>query len=121
MFDLQNKLWKLANVNTNNSSMQSELVNLGSEVEPKYVNLGKCWSPRKRCKFIKLFQQYKDIFPWTYEDLKTYDTHIIQHVIPIKMGAKSFQQQLRKMHPKLEPLIQNEVKKSLDAKIIFKV
>ena len=45
MFDLQNKLWKLANVNMNNSSMQSEFVNLGSGAEPKYVNLGKCCSP----------------------------------------------------------------------------
>ena len=45
---------------------------------------------------------------------------IIQRVIPIKTGVKPFQQ-LRKMNPKLEPLIQNEVKKILDAKIIFKV
>ena len=34
---------------------------------------------------------------------------------------KPFQQPLRKMHPKMEPLIQNEVKKLLDAKIIFRV
>ena len=101
--------------------MQHELVNLGSEAEPKYVNLGKCCSPGERFKFIQFFQQYKDIFTWTYEDLKTYDTHIIHHVIPIKTGAKQFQQQLRKMHPKLEPLIHNEVKKVLDTKIIFKV
>ena len=53
--------------------------------------------------------------------MKTYDTCIIQHVIPIKTGAKPFQKQLRKMHPKLEPMIHNEVKKLLDAKIIFKV
>ena len=101
--------------------MHNELVNLGLEAEPKYVNLGKCFSPGERCKFIKLFQQHKDIFSWTYEDLKTYDTRIVQHAIPIKTGAKSFQKQLRKMHPKLEPLIQNEVKNLLDAKIIFKV
>ena len=56
-----------------------------------------------------------------YGDMNNYDTRIIQHVIPIKTGAKLFQQQLRKMHLKLEPLIQNEVKKLLDAKIIFKV
>ena len=120
MFDLQNKFRKLANVKTNSSSMQYEPVNLGTKVEPKYVNLGKCCSLGERCRFIKLFQQYKYIFAWTYEYLKTYDTHIIQHVIPIKIGAKQFQQ-LRKTHPKLEPLIQNEVKKLLDAKIIFKV
>ena len=77
--------------------MQYELINLGTEAEPKYVNLEKCCSSGERIWFINLFQQYKDIFAWTYEDLKTYDTCIIQHVIPIKEGAKTFQQQLRKI------------------------
>ena len=88
---------------------------LGTEVEPKYVNLENCCSPRERSQFIKLFQQYKDILS------KTYDMCIIQHIIPIKISVKPFQQQLRKMHPKLESLIQNDVKKLLDGKIIFKV
>ena len=61
------------------------------------------------------------MFAWTYEELKTYDTNIIQHAIPIKAGIKPYQQPLRKMHPKLEPLIQSEIKKLLDAKIVFKV
>ena len=85
------------------------------------MNLGKCCCPGERNKFISLFKQYKDVFSWTYEDLKTYDTNIIQHVIPIKFGVKPYQQPLRKMHPKLEPLIQSEIKKLLDARIIFKV
>ena len=120
MFDLNSKFRKPANVKTNSSSMEYELLNLGTEVEPKYVNLGKCCSPGERSKFISLFQQYKDVIAWTYEDLKTYDIRMIQHVIPIKVGVKPFQHPLRKMHPKLEPLIQNEVKKLLDTKIIFK-
>ena len=53
--------------------------------------------------------------------MKTYDTSIIKHVIPIKACVKPYQQPLRKMHPKLEPLIQSEVKNLLDARIIFKV
>ena len=61
------------------------------------------------------------MFSWTYEDLKTYDTRIIQHVIPIKVGIKPYQKPLRKMHPKFKALIQSEVKNLLDAKIIFKV
>ena len=65
-------------------------INLGTEVKPKYVNLGKCFSPGERNKFISLFKQYKDVFSWTYEELKTYDTKI-QHVIPIKAGVKPYQ------------------------------
>lgn len=55
-----------------------------------------------------------------YDDLKTYDTHIIQHVIPIKEGKIPLQQKLRKFRLMLEPLIQNELRKMLDAWIIFK-
>ena len=55
MFDLHNKFRNPANVKTNSSSMQYELINLGTEAEPKYVNLGKCCSPRERSRFISLY------------------------------------------------------------------
>ena len=74
IFNLNNKFKRPANVKTHNSSMQFELVNLGSEAEPKYVNSGKCYSPGERHKFVNLFKKYKEVFAWTYEDLKTYDT-----------------------------------------------
>jgi hypothetical protein len=49
-------------------------------------------------------------------------THvIIQHTIPMKKDVKPFQQKLHKMHPSLEPQVQKELKKLLDAKIIFQV
>ena len=77
MFELNNMFRKPANVNTHSSSLQFELINLGTEAKPRYVNLGKCCSPGERSKFISLFKQYKDVFAWTYEELKTYDTKII--------------------------------------------
>jgi hypothetical protein len=43
---------------------------------------------------MKLFKEYKDAFRWRYEDLKTYDTNIIQHVTPLKEDAKPFQQKI---------------------------
>lgn len=61
------------------------------------------------------------MFSWTYDDVKTYDTQIIQHVIPIRDGVNIFQQKFCKVHPNLEPLIQRDFKKLLDAWIIFKV
>jgi hypothetical protein len=54
---------------------------------------------------MKLFKEYKDIFSWMYDDLKTFDTNIIHHIIPMNPNAKPFQQKLRKMHPNLEPLV----------------
>ena len=87
IFNLNEKFKRPANMKTQSSSLQFELINLGTETKPKYVNLGKCCSPAQRKKFISLFNQYKDVFAWTYEDLKTYDTSIIKHVIPIRAAS----------------------------------
>ena len=56
MFDLDNKFRRLENVKTHSSSLQFQLINLGTEVDPRYVNLGKCCSPGERNKFISLFK-----------------------------------------------------------------
>jgi len=56
-----------------------------------------------------------------YDDIKTYNMKIIHHVIPIKEGDMHFQQEMRKVHPSLEPLIKKEMTKLLDARIIYKV
>jgi ribonuclease HI len=121
LYDLQDKFKKVTNCKTNISYLQFETVNLGSEFSPQNVNLGKNCSPEERQAYIKLFKEYKDIFTWMYEDLKTYDTNIIQHVIPMKSQTKPFQQKLRKMHPSLEPQVKAELNKLLVARIIFPV
>jgi len=61
------------------------------------------------------------MFAWSYDDLKTFDTQIIQHVIPMKPQSKPFQQKLRKMHPALEPAVKKELNKLLTAQIIFPI
>jgi hypothetical protein len=121
LYDLQDKFKKVTNCKTNNSSMQFEVINLGTNNTPQNINLGKNCSSEERQAFIKLFKEYKDIFSWTYDDLKTYDTNIIQHVIPMKLQTKPFQQKLRKMHPSLEPQVKAELNKLLAARIIFPV
>ena len=64
-------------------------------------------TPQEKTSFIQLFNEFKDIFAWTY-------------VIPMKPEAKPFQQKLRKMHPSLEPAVK-ELNKPLAARIIFLV
>jgi hypothetical protein len=58
------------------------------------------------------------VFAWTYEDLKTYDTIIIEHKIPLKEEAKPFRKKLRQINPMLLPIMEKEVKKLLDVQII---
>jgi hypothetical protein len=54
-------------------------------------------------------KDFPDVFAWSYEDLKVYNTNVIQHVIPVKDDHKSFKHKLRRINPLLFPLIEKEV------------
>jgi hypothetical protein len=49
----------------------------------------------QRDEYTKLLRQFVDVFAWTYEDLKTYNTSVIEHKIPLKEEARPFKQKLR--------------------------
>jgi ribonuclease HI len=92
--------------------------NIGTVNNPKNVKLSRFLSIENKNKYTELLKRYKDVFAWSYEDLKTYDTSVIEHKIPLKPGVKPFKQKLKQFNPILLPVIEKEVKKLLDAKII---
>ena len=63
-------------------------------------------------------KEYSDVFSCSYKDLKAYNTSIIQHTIPIKKDEMSLKKNLRRMNPKLLPMVEKEIKKLFKAKII---
>ena len=89
--DLQEMFRRPTNTKTSSSTLLYKVVNLGTEQDLKNINLGKNYTLTERATFMKLFKEFKDVFAWTYEDMKTYDKKIIQHVIPLKENAKPFQ------------------------------
>jgi hypothetical protein len=92
--------------------------NIGTQEEPKFVRLSSNLTRGQRAKYTKLLREFADVFAWTYEDLKTYDTSVIEHKIPLKEEAKPFRKKLRQINPMLLPIMEREVKKLLDAQII---
>jgi hypothetical protein len=68
---------------------------------------------------MELFREFKDVFAWSYEDLRGFDPNVIQHVIPIKEEAKSVRKRKRPINPALEATIRKEVEKLINAHIIF--
>jgi hypothetical protein len=72
----------------------------------------------QRSEYVGLLREFADVFAWTYEDLKTYDTSVIEHKISLKGEAKPFRQKLRQINPMLPPIMEREVKKLLQAQII---
>ena len=120
-YDLHDKFKGVPNCRTNRSNMRYETINLGIESNLQNINLGSDCTSNEKVAFLKLFSEFKNVFGWSYDDLKTFDTQIIQHVIPMKPQSKPFQHKLRKMHPTLEPLVKKELNKLLTARIIFPV
>jgi hypothetical protein len=91
---------------------------IGTKEDPKIVKLSKYLPSQVKSKYFKLLRQYKDVFSWSYDDLKTDDTSVIEHKIPLKHGIKSFRQKLRQINTIILPVIEREVKKLLDKNII---
>ena len=63
-------------------------------------------------------REFQDVFAQSYEDLKSYDTSIIQYTIPLKENQKPFKQKLRRINPVLVPLIEKEIKHMYEVGII---
>jgi hypothetical protein len=92
--------------------------NVGTNENPKMVKISKYLLTQIKSKYVELLKQCKDVFAWSYDDLKTYDNFFIEHKIPLKHVIKPFKQKLKQINPILLPVIEKEVKKLLNAKII---
>ena len=92
--------------------------NIGTDEDPKIIKIYKNFPPRAKKEYLALLKKYSKVFTWKNEDLKVYDTSVIQHTIPIKENEKPFRQKLRKINPLLLPLIEKEIRNHFDEKII---
>ena len=95
-----------------------EECNIGTEKNPKIIKLSKSLTIVTKQRYIALFKEFIYVFSWSCEDLKSYDTSIIQHKIPIKEDQKPFKQKLRTMNHVLKPLAKKEIKKMYESKNI---
>ena len=68
---------------------------IGTKENSKLVKISKYLPPEMKSKYVELLKQYKDVFAWSYDELKTYDTTVIENKIPLKPGIKPFRKKLR--------------------------
>jgi ribonuclease HI len=101
-----------------NKDTETTKCNIGSQEKPRFVKLSSSLTREQKVEYTELLKEFVDVFAWMYEDLKTYDTSVIEHKIPLKEEAKTFRQKLRQINPMLLPVMEKEVKKLLDAQII---
>jgi hypothetical protein len=93
-------------------------VDIGNKDTPRIIKVGKGCTPEEKKKIVRLVREYKDVFAWSYDELKAYDPKIINHAIPLLEGTKPFRKRQRFMNPKVAPTIQKELQKLYEAQII---
>ena len=54
------------------------------------MKLSKKLPTKEKEGYVNLMKKYTDVFAWSYDDLKEYETSIIQHTIPIKPRQNPF-------------------------------
>ena len=67
---------------------------------------------------IILLQEYEEIFAWSYEDMPSINTNIVQHRIPTDPTIKPVKQKLRRMKPEWTLKIKEEVEKQYNASFL---
>jgi hypothetical protein len=92
--------------------------NIGTIENPNLIKVSKALPVEQKDMYVSLIKRFSDTFAWSYEDLKTFDTDIIQHKIPLKIGSKPFRQKIRQFNPMLMSIIERDIKRTLDANII---
>lgn len=96
-------------------------MNIGSEDNPKWFNLGKFCKESEKDRFLKLLKEFRDVFAWSYEDLKNFHQGKFKHEISLKLNVAPFRQKLRTYNPRVADAIFRKVDKMLKACIIYTI
>ena len=70
---------------------------------------------------ISTLKEYRDVFAWTYKDLKGVDPAICQHTIPMRDDAKPSKQRPYTYNENFANKIKEEIDKLSDAEFIFEI
>ena len=69
----------------------TELVNLGKNDKKKEVKIGSSLDPFAKKKIVDLLREYIDIFDWSYQDMPSLSTKIVEHQYPMRSECKPVQ------------------------------
>lgn len=68
----------------NSPKEEIEECNIGTLNDVRNVKFSSTLPLDVKIKYLNLLKNYKDVFVWSYNELKTYDTSLIEHKIPLK-------------------------------------
>ncbi|MCO5584718.1 hypothetical protein L7F22_038650 [Adiantum nelumboides] len=69
----------------------------------------------------ELLKEFKDIFAWTYHDMKRVPPSVVQHTIPMSSTAKPVQQRPYPTNPKYAKIVQEKLEKLIKCGSIYSI
>src|SRR3954469_8483636 len=82
-----------------------EIINLGTDEEPKNIKIGATLGKDVKATLIKLLHEYAEIFSWSYRDMPGLDTDIVVHRLPLKEGCAPVRKKRRRVQPDMDSKI----------------
>ncbi|MCO5586949.1 hypothetical protein L7F22_040894 [Adiantum nelumboides] len=96
-----------------------DLAEPGEEPKPAYITTDLTEEEEKL--LVASLKQCKDVFAWSYKDLKGEDPNIFQHKIPLKSDAKSSRQRPYTYNETFARKIKEEIYKFKEAEFIYEI
>lgn len=86
--------------------------------EDKQIKMGSSLSTGEVESYSALVKEYRDVFAWSYTELKGIPSNVVEHRIPLMPGAVAIRQKERRMNPQLQLMVKAELEKLIQAKFI---
>jgi hypothetical protein len=87
----------------------------------RVVTIGDHLTPKEENELIKFLNKNKDVFAWSAKDLQGVDRDIIEHTLKTDEKITPKRQRLRKMSEEKVKVVENEVQRLQDVKVIKEV
>jgi hypothetical protein len=85
------------------------------------VHIGASCSANEVQIYKSLFQEFCDVFTWSYEEMPGIDPDIVVHEIKTYLDAKPIRKRLRPVHPRKAAAIKLKVENFLKADFVYLV
>ena len=87
----------------------------------EYITLGASFSPEKVASYKALFQEFRDIFAWSYTEMPGFDPSIVEHHINTWSDVVLVHQKKRPIHPSKDPAVKAKIEKLRKASFIYPI
>jgi hypothetical protein len=95
-----------------------EEVDIGDGTVPRPTFVNKSLDPTFKLELIKLLKEFVDCFTWSYNEMPSLSSDLVEHRFPIKPGFKPYKQPRRNFNPDSYDRVKEEINRLLDAKFI---